>query len=278
MDYHSDRFVDRSLIVLLDGTAVAVLPASQHGDAIVSHAGLSYAGLISTTDLRAEATLAAFETVISHYREHGNRKLVYKAIPHVFQRYPADEDLYALFRLGARLTRRDLSSVIELGKSPKYSKGRKWSIGRAEKAGVRIGRSDDLAEFHNMLQDRADELGRNLTHSAAELQLLASRFPQEIVLYEARADDELLAGVLIYDFGATVHTQYMGTSRIGRTLGALDFLLAGLIGKIYADRRYISFGISTVSDGQVLNEGLVAQKEGFGARAVVHDFYELAFE
>ena len=43
---------------------------------------------------------------------------------------------------------------------------------------------------------------------------------------------------------------------------------------LYADRRYFSFGISTEQAGQYLNEGLIAQKEGFGARTVVHDFYE----
>ena len=29
------------------------------------------------------------------------------------------------------------------------------------------------------------------------------------------------------------------------------------------------------NEGRFLNAGLIAQKEGFGARAVVHDFYEL---
>ena len=35
------------------------------------------------------------------------------------------------------------------------------------------------------------------------------------------------------------------------------------------------FGISTEEGGTVLNRGLIDYKEGFGARAVVHDFYEL---
>jgi hypothetical protein len=94
------------------------------------------------------------------------------------------------------------------------------------------------------------------------------------VLHEARREDALLAGVLVYDFGSVVHTQYMAASEEGRRLDALSFLLAELIGGIYADRAYFSFGISTEQEGRVLNGGLIAQKEYFGARAVVHDFYE----
>jgi hypothetical protein len=276
MDYHADRFMDRSLIILLAGKPVAVFPASQHDGTIVSHGGLTYGGLISTAALRAEATLSALSVIAAHYRGLRNRKLVYKAVPHIFHRYPAEEDLYALFRLGARLFRRDLSSAIELASAPRYSKGRTWSIGKARRANVTVGPGGGFAAFHSLLSERAAQSGRPVTHSVAELELLARRFPAEIALYEARSDAALLAGALIYDFGTVVHTQYLGASEAGRALGALDLLLAELIGKTYADRRYFSFGISTEQDGQFLNTGLVANKEGFGARAVTHDFYELA--
>ena len=38
------------------------------------------------------------------------------------------------------------------------------------------------------------------------------------------------------------------------------------------------FGISTEQGGRYLNEGLIFQKEGFGARTVVYDTYELNIE
>jgi hypothetical protein len=94
------------------------------------------------------------------------------------------------------------------------------------------------------------------------------------VLHEARIADSLLAAVLVYDFGRTVHTQYMAASEEGRDLNALSLLLGELISQVYADRTYFSFGISTEQEGGHLNGGLIMQKERFGARAVVHDFYE----
>ena len=45
---------------------------------------------------------------------------------------------------------------------------------------------------------------------------------------------------------------------------------------VYVSRQYFSFGISTENNGTVLNEGLLAYKEGFGGSTLVHDFYRLA--
>jgi hypothetical protein len=274
MDYHAHRFVDRSLMVERDGEVVAVFPANIRENQVTSHGGLSYAGLIMAQALRAESTLAVFEQIGNYYRALGVERVLYKAVPHVFHAYPAEEDLYALHRLGAQLTRRDLSSVIPLRERFHFTQGRRHSIDKARKAGIRSQIGADPATFHAML---SEVLGRHdavPTHSLPELYLLQARFPQQIVLHEARREDVLLAGVLVYDFGKVVHTQYMAASEEGRRLDALSFLLAELIGGIYADRTYFSFGISTEQEGRVLNGGLIAQKEYFGARAVVHDFYE----
>jgi hypothetical protein len=274
MDYHADRFVDQSLIVERHGEAVAVFPANIQGRAVTSHAGLTYAGLITTYALRAESTLAVFGQIADYYRTLGVERVIYKAVPHVFHAYPAEEDLYALHRLGAQLKRRDLSSVIALQEAFHFTRGRRHAVSKARKAGVHVQVCTDPTDFHALLTEVLRKHGVRPTHSLRELCLLQARFPQHIVLHEARRDGSLLAGVLIYDFGRVVHVQYMAASEAGRHLDALSLLLAELIGGVYADRTWFSFGISTEQDGQVLNGGLVTQKEYFGARAVVHDFYE----
>jgi len=274
MDYHAERFTDASLVVTRGEEWVAVLPAAVRDDTVSSHAGLTYAGLISSRTLRAEDALHAFDRIAGHYRALGARRFVYKAVPHIFHAYPAEEDLYALQRAGARLVRRDLSSVIALHEPYRYSSVRERSVTRARKRGVHVARGDDVAAFHALLEHVLRRHDAVPTHSLAELQLLRSRFPQQIQLYEARADGELLAGVVAYDFGRAVHTQYLAASDAGRRLDALSLLLDWLIGEVYAERHYFSFGISTEQEGRVLNAGLVTQKEHFGARAVVHDVYE----
>lgn len=274
MDYHADRFVDQSLIVERHGEAVAVFPANIRDNVVTSHGGLSYAGLVTTHALRAESTLAVFGQIARHYRALGVERVIYKAVPHVFHAYPAEEDLYALHRLGAQLKRRDVSSVIALQEAFHFTPGRRRAVNKAGKAGIRVQVGTDPADFHTLLTEVLHKHDTRPTHSLAELRLLQARFPQQIVLHEARREGTLLAGVLVYDLGQVAHTQYMAVSEEGRHLGALTLLLAELIGGLYAGRTYFSFGISTEKEGQVLNGGLVTQKEYFGARAVVHDFYE----
>ena len=274
MDYHADRFVDSSLVVERGAEIVAVFPASVRDTVVTSHGGLTYAGLITTHDLRADNTLAVFELMGEHYRQAGVSQVIYKPVPHVFHAYPAEEDLYALQRVGAQLLRRDISSVVPLQDRVNFSDARRRAVRRAAAAGVQVRRGHDLGDYHALLGEVLRRHEAIPTHSLAELRLLQSRFPEQIVLHEARQGETLLAGVLVYDFGRTVHSQYIAASEEGRRIDALSLLLGELVGEIYADRRYFSFGISTEQQGSVLNSGLIAQKESFGARAVVHDFYK----
>ncbi|MGH8599022.1 MAG: GNAT family N-acetyltransferase [Burkholderiales bacterium] len=276
MDYHADRFEDCSLVVVRDGELVAVFPAEVRNERVTSHGGLSYAGLISSSALRAEAALAVFERIGEHYRSRGIKNIVYKAVPHVFHNYPSEEDLYALHRLGARLTRRDISSVIALQQPFRFTSERRRSVRKARRAGIRLQTGGDSAEFHRLLSGALHRHHATPTHSLEELRLLQGRFPHSIMLHEARRENALLAGVVIYDFGDVVHAQYMAASDQGRQEDALTFLLAELVENIYPQRCYFSFGISTEQQGQVLNGGLVEQKERFGARAIAHDCYEWA--
>ncbi|TKC91781.1 GNAT family N-acetyltransferase [Trinickia terrae] len=272
MDYHKDRFMDCSVVLFRNGKPVAVFPASRTGTTVNSHGGLTYAGLIHTAELGAHDTLLAFAAIREHYLKQGVQSIIYKAIPQVFHRLPCQNDLYALTCAGATLMRRDASSVIGLDEPPRYSKGRKWAINKAKKSGITVRQSDDFEGFHVLLSHVLEKFGTSPVHSCGELRLLSGRFPTEIALYIAEHGDTLLAGTLVYDFGHIVHTQYMANSDVGRDLGALDFLLAEVIAT-YRDRKFFSFGISTEEQGLRLNSGLIGQKEAFGARTVVHDFY-----
>lgn len=67
----------------------------------------------------------------------------------------------------------------------------------------------------------------------------------------------------------------MASTPKGKEIGALDLLIHQLMSDYFKDKRYFNFGISTEDSGKYLNEGLLSQKNGFGARSTVHDFYEI---
>jgi hypothetical protein len=277
MDYHADRFIDHSLIIYKKGSPVAVLPANEKGYEIISHGGLTFGGLVHGYTTGVASILEIFSLVVAYYKAAGFNALVYKSVPYIFHKYPAQEDLYALFRLNARLIRRDVSSVCDLANPLRFSETKRQAIAKCKKAGVAIKEATSFEQYWALLTSVLSKFGSLPVHSLEEFILLQGRFPCQIKLYEARLNDQLLAGVVIYDYGTLVHTQYMANSDEGRKIGALDFLNHVLISEVYRERQYYSFGISTESDGQKLNEGLALQKEMMGARAITLDFYKITF-
>lgn len=277
MDYHAARFQDESLMFYGEKfTPVAVFPANRaDGNTVISHGGLTYGGLIFSPRVRQKECIELVRLIMDFYRDRGAGKILYKAIPRIFHNIFSEEDLYALWINGGILTRRDVSTVVDLRRQLRFTKGRKWSVNRAAKAGIAVRRTNCPERFHVLLTSVLSAHGTTPTHSREELVLLMKRFPERIQLYEAVLADKLMAGALIFDFGRAVHTQYLANSDEGREAGALDYLLAELIQRNFADREFFSFGISTECSGQVLNEGLIAQKEAFGGYSLCHDFYEI---
>ena len=134
----------------------------------------------------------------------------------------------------------------------------------------------DLSAFFNMMNALLeDKYDTSATHTIEEMNLLQERFPNNIKGYSCLRGNELLAGAIVYETPTTTHTQYLAASIEGKAVGALDYLLQHLIDVIYTNKKYFDFGISTEQMGQYLNEGLVAQKEGTGARSIVYQVFEL---
>ncbi len=280
MEYHNDRFIDASLMFYDNREKlIAILPANRVDDTLYSHQGLTFGGLIIDKKIRAEEIIQIFSILIEYLKEKKIKNFIYKSIPHIYHKIPAQEDLYALFIYNAKLYRRDISSTIDLREPIRYSKGRKWSINKAKKEGVKISISDDYKEFWKLLNVVLQENhNAQAVHRLEEMELLANRFKKNIKLYLAYRENQLLAGAVIYENENIVHTQYLANSRVGRDIGALDLLIDYLIKDVYANKRFFDFGISNENGGRYLNSGLISQKESFGARAIAHDFYELEIQ
>lgn len=277
LEYHSDRFEDFSLIVFDDNKKIlALLAANVNKSIVYSHQGLTFGGFIIDDRMKTETMFEIFECLKLFLKEHSIKKIVYKCIPYIYHIKPSEEDRYALFRNDAKLIRRDVTSTINLTEEVRYSKGRKWTINKAKKESIETFESNDYETFWKILTTVLESNHEaKPVHTLEEIKKLAFLFPKNIKLYLSKKNDKILSGALIYENQNIVHTQYLANSEEGRELGALDLLIDYLIKNIYKDKKYFDFGISNEDSGKFLNTGLIAQKEGFGARAVVHDFYEM---
>lgn len=196
MDYHSDRFEDCSLMFYREGRLYGVMPANRKGDVFQTHAGLTYGGLVMDAKTTAAATVELFRELNEYLRKEGFRQVLYKCIPWMYHQMAAEEDLYAIARTcDARLQERDLGTVIIQRNTIRWERIRRRALKRAQEAGITVERSDDLAGFWDVL---CDNLKRTYdskpVHTLDEIELLHSRFPDNIVLYVAKkATTSLLA-------------------------------------------------------------------------------------
>jgi len=276
MDYHKDRFTDHSFIFWKNDKPVAVLPANENGKNLVSHGGLTFGGLIMSVNIQTTDVLEIFDLLCNYCVKYGFHSIIYKAIPFVFCNYLAGEDQYALFRHNAQLLKRDISSVLSLQENKiNFLEGKRQSVAKCEKMGVKVIESSDFTAFWELLTDVLSKFDVKPVHNLSEIKYLKNMMPDKIKLYEARLNDSLLAGIVIYDYSRVVHTQYMANSKEGRNARALDYINYVLINRVYSDRKYFSWGISTEEGGKILNTGLIRQKEEMGGRGIILDTYKI---
>ncbi len=277
MDYHEDRFEDHSLMIFDDkNKLIAIMPANIKNDVLYSHQGLTFGGLITGRKMRMPIMRNIFDDLKEYARAQKIKKIIYKIIPHIYHRQPSEEDLYALFRHDASQFRCDISSSIKMnGAQYSFSSSRKSGVNKAKKLGLKIEISDDYLSFFDMMnQTLKTKYDTTATHTTNEMITLSNSFPDNIKLYICKQEN-MLAGVIIYETDMVAHTQYIASSDEGKKVGATDLILDHLINEVYAQKPYFDFGISTEKNGQYLNEDLIDQKEGTGARGVVYQQFEI---
>lgn len=276
MDYHQDRFADVSLLFYKKGRLYALLPAHIANDTLYTHLGLTYGGLIMDDRVTASDTLCLFEELNTYLRTQHIKRVVYRPTPSIYHLTPAEEDLYALFKVcNAQLVARSISSVIDLTHPLKWSENRIRGVKRCLKNGIEIKQSTDFAAFWQVLDDNLmNKYGAKPVHSLQEIELLHQRFPHHILLYVACKDDMVLGGTVLYLTPNVVHTQYISASPEGKQLRVIDGLFHFLLHQSWDEQQYFDFGTSTLQDGHLLNASLIHQKEGFGGRAICYDTYQ----
>ncbi len=294
MDYHADRFFDCSLLVygddvdesdVTDDSLIALFPANwrEEEKTVYSHQGLTYGGLITKSSITQTEVMQIMQKILMYYEGYlGAKAMVYKPIPYIYSRVPAQEDLYALFRAGGQLENRSVATVVSIAHPLNM---RTLRIRQAKKAlehgfyieRIKDGDDQSLAEYWSILESVLMEYHQaKPVHTLEEIALLMHRFPKQIKLFVVRnTDRQIVSGIVVFETDLVAHVQYIASAAEGRKYGALDLLLRHLCNEKYKEKDYVDFGTSTENGGHVLNEGLIFQKEGFGGRAVCYDAYRV---
>lgn len=277
MDYHQDRFDDYSLLIFKNNKVIALLPAHKIETAIHSHKGLTYGGLITSEDIKLRDFVSCFKSVMSYCISNSFKTLHLKLLPSIYAVIPNDEIQYLMFILNANLARRDTLSVLNLKQKVKFSKGRLEGQKRAFRHNLIVKEVNDFSEFWNqiLIPNLNTKHKTQPVHTLKEIQLLKERFPKQIRQFNVYNDDDIVAGTTIFESKHVAHSQYISGNEDKNVIGSLDFLHLHLINNVFQDKVYFDFGTSNENQGKHINEGLNFWKEGFGARTITQDFYDI---
>lgn len=278
MDYHSDRFLDASMMVVDPaGRIEALLPASAHGTELRSHGGLTYGGLIMSARTTAQQPLEWLPMIARRAADLGFDSLIYKPTPHIYHRLPAEEDLYAIWRMGARLSARNLSTAVLLPDAVASRLGKR-ARRRAERFGIVVEPTHRVEDFWQIIvDDRRVRHDAVPVHSAVEMQRLADLFPDNILMFKAVREGRTVAGAVMFVTrpDGVIHLQYAAGNAEGMETYAVDCIYHHVVFDLLPHARWFDFGTSNEDGGRYLNTGMTAHKEEFGGRSVVYDTYQI---
>ena len=277
MEYHADRFEDYSLLVFEGQKLVSILPANRVGALVHSHQGLTYGGLVLDKNAKLYATIAIFKSVLKFLFENGVLKLSIKELPSIYCDTFSDEIRYLMHICKAKIKMKHNVSVIPLKKEIRISKSRKECINRGKKNNLTIVKEPKFDAFWNelLIPNLKEKYNAVPVHTVAEITLLQSRFPKNIIHFNVYHNTELVCGTTVFVTEHVVKPQYISGNENNNELGSLDFLYDFLIHDFSKGKDYFDFGPSHENDGENIVTSINFWKESFGARSVVQDFYEV---
>jgi len=279
MEYHADRFQDNSLLLFDEkDILIAIIPASKKSKTYITHEGLTYGGLIYKKNLGTEKILIIFNHIVKYLKESNFTTIMYKRMPYVYTLYPSEEDLYALYCIGFNISRRDVSSCMNIAR---YSiKGKKLNeYKRGKKNGLSLIKTSDSSKIFSIINKNLNKKYNVLsTHTSDEMNYLHFKFPNNIEMFELLEGSKVVGGIIIYLNIGIVHVQYVACLEYAKKLRGIDFLIISIIKKYKDNYEWFDYGISTEMDGMLLNNSLIKSKEEYGLTALCYDSYELKLE
>ena len=278
MEYHKEHFEDFSLLVYQDEKLISILPANKVANTIYSHQGLTYGGLVSIAKVKGEKVEAVLDAILYFLKENSFETFYYKPIPNFYFPEGNNEIDFFLFKRGAVLDRKEMNLAVNLELPLQISKSKLKHFRRIEDLDLDIMEEEDFNPFwEKILEPRLlEKFNVKPVHTKEEILFLKQNFHENIRQYSVYQNDEIIAGITIFETENVVKSQYGATSKKGEEFRALDFLFINLIEKYKRKgKRFFDMGIVNEENESGYHSGLLKQKEELGCNVYNQDFYKI---
>lgn len=282
LSYHpAERFQDESLVFWREAEMFALLPAVRgiwNGrDTLWSHRGASYGGFVYREGLGINNAYELVEKLVEHARQQKIQRIVLTLPPIIYNRRLSNYIDFALIKHGFQYLKREVSSIVSLEDNidlnvAKFKQTNRTAFRRAHKLGVVVRESQDYTTFYEILKKNLKiRHGVQPTHTLKELLRLKELFPENIFLFGAFVDEEMVAGVVMFDCNPQVSLAfYISHNEERQEYRGVNILFYEIIQRcIVKGFKFLDFGIFTVD--MEPNFGLARFKEGFGSSGILRD-------
>lgn len=286
LNYHSmDKFVDHSIIVKDKMRIVCVIPACEYDEkgekVFCSHRFSTFGGIIITSKyMRTDYIQKILLSLEAYCITENFQKIILKQPSNLFARVGTDL-LEFMFCLN------DYEQYCELNTYINYRNYDKNIINNFNKNKKRIIRhmSDDIKfstlninmvgeKFYEILANSLLKYGELPKHSVSELiELKKNRLCENLKFFGIYYDNILYSVAMVFEFvnqnTKIAHTQYLASdNKLEKPNGIepMVYLYYHLI-EYYKQENFesLSWGIATECCGEVLNWGLIKNKESYGS-------------
>ena len=239
------------------------MPANKVGNSLYSHQGLTYGGLVFTAKVKGAKVEVVLNAVLYFLKENSFETFYYKPIPNFYFPEGNNEIDFFLFKRGAVLDRKEMNLAVNLELPLQISKSKLKHFRRIEDLDLDIMEEEDFNPFwEKILEPRLlEKFNVKPVHTKEEILLLKQNFPENIRQYSVYQNDEIIAGITIFETENVVKSQYGATSKKGEEFRALDFLFINLIEKYKRNgKRFFDMGIVNEENESGYHSGLLKQK------------------
>jgi len=289
LGYHEPRKFDLRFLTFYEGRnrIIALLPFELKDGILKSPVGASYGGLV-LSQMSLQKTYQVVLALLGWAAENGVRKIRFTYAPLIYTDRMAQDLDFVLLYCGFQNTQNLFSSVIDLvwfsqGDSfQKVSPSGRRAIKKSLMEDVQIQETGDLDSYYPILERNKLKFGVKPAHQLNEMKELQKRYPDQIKLFGAFCQENLIAGVWTMKCNSRVALAFYIASdpdfNLVRPVNRLLFEIARKFSQ--EGMQYLDLGVSmnTSSDNPIEPSwSLVSFKEIAGSKGFLRPSYEKSF-
>jgi hypothetical protein len=281
LEYHGDKFIDRSLLFLdSKKEVIAVFPAASNRNEITlvsSHLGASYGGFVYDSRFGGTQLVRIASMAVSYYRDIGIQTLIIRPKPFIYSKTPGGEDMYVWWRQGAEIQRVDISNALDV-LSFKLSPRRLRTLKKLDQEEYEIIEGESQIEKAYEICDETLRRRHDVmpVHTLKDLKYICRELPESIRITAGYLNGEISAALFLFLNQNAAVVQYWGSSESGRKMNSLDPLVIEAINWCKEEGlRWFVPGVSTSNNGEQVDDGIYEYKVSFGSGSITNAILKL---